>query len=71
MLRKEKILIFHIYFLNMDISLIMRLICLKMIIHVLRINLEGRVSHNFDIYIGLSFNLVAFRKGDFKKFTIK
>ena len=63
------VLLFHKYFLNMDISLIMRLICLKIVIHVLRIHLQGKVSQNFDI--GLSFNLVAFRKGAFKKFTIK
>ena len=66
---KRKILLFHKYFLNMDSSLIMRLICLKIVIHVLRIHLEGRVSQNFDI--GLSFDLVAFRKGTFQKFTIK
>ena len=66
---KRKILIFHKYFLNMEISLIMRLICLKIVLHVLRIHLGGRVSQNFDI--SLSFNLVAFRKGGFQKFTIK
>ena len=66
---KRKILIFHKYVLNMDISLIMRLICLEIVIHVLRIYLEGKLSQNCDI--GLSFNLVAFRKGGFQKFTIK
>ena len=66
---KRKIVIFIKYFLNMDISLIMILICLRIVIHVLRIHLEGRVSQNFDI--GFSFNLVAFRKGDFKQITIK
>ena len=53
----------------MDISLIMRLTYLKIAIHVLRMNLEGSVSQSFDI--GLSFNLVAFSRGDFKKCTIK
>ena len=62
---KRKILIFIKYFFNMDVSLIVRLICLRIVIHVLRIHLEGRVSQNVDI--GFSFNLVAFRKGDFKK----
>ena len=66
---QRKILIFHEYFFNMDISLIMSLICLKIVIHVLRIHLEEKGSQNFDI--GLSFNLVAFRNGGFQKFTIK
>ena len=60
----RKILIFHIYFMNMDISLIMRLTCLKTAIHALRINLEGIMSPNFDIL--LSFSLIAFRRGDNK-----
>ena len=64
-----KILIFHTYFLNMDISLIVRLTCLKIVIHVFRIHLERNLSQNFDIC--LSFNLVAFRRGDLKKNTIK
>ena len=66
---KRKIHIFHKYYFNMDISLIMRLTCLKIVILVLRIHLEGGVSQNVDIR--LSFNLVAFRKGGFQKFTIK
>ena len=66
---KREILIFHKYFFNMDISLIMRLICLKIVKHILRIHLEGRVSQNVDIR--LSFNLVAFRKGGFQEFTKK
>ena len=48
-------LIFHIYFLNKDISLNMRLTCLKMAIHVSEIHLEGRVSQNFDIDLSLNF----------------
>ena len=39
----------------MDISLIVRLTCLKTAIRVLWIHLEGSVSQNVDI--GLSFNL--------------
>ena len=43
-----KILIFHVYFFNIDISLIMALICLKTCMCVAEICLEGRVSQNFD-----------------------
>ena len=64
-----KILIFHKFILNMNISLIMRLTCLKIVIHVLKTHLEGRVSQYFDI--GLSFNLIAFRRGDFQTITIR
>ena len=35
---------FHIYFLNMDISLIIRVTCLKLSIHDARTHLEGSVS---------------------------
>ena len=66
---KRKILIFHKHFWNMDISLIIRLTCLKIAMHVFRIHLERSVSQNLDL--GLSFNLVAFRRGDFQQFTIK
>ena len=60
-----KILIFHKFILNMNISLIIRLTCLKIVRHVLKTHLEGRVSQNVDIC--LSFNLIAFRRGDFQK----
>ena len=62
-----KILIFHKFVLNMNISFIMRLICLKIVIHVLKTHLEGRVSQNVDI--GLSFNLIliALEGETFKK----
>ena len=63
----RKILTLHIYFLNMDISLTMRLICLRTAIHVLDVHLEGRVSQNFDT--GLSLNLIACRSGEFLKHT--
>ena len=65
----RRILILHIYFLNMDISLTMRLICLKTAIHALDTHLEGRVSQNFDTGLGLS--LIACRSGEFLKNTRK
>ena len=40
----KKILIFHIYFFNMDISLNMILTCLQTAVHVPEIHLEGGVS---------------------------
>ena len=40
-------------FFNMDISLIMALIFLKMCMHTTKVCSEGRISQNFDI--GLSF----------------
>ena len=64
-----EILIFHKFILNMNISLIMRLTCLKIVRHVFKTHLEGRVSQNFDIC--LSFNLIAFRRVDFPKITKK
>ena len=60
----KKILISRIYFLNKDISLDMRLTCLKIAMHVHETHLEGRVSQNFDI--GLSSNFIACRSGGFQ-----
>ena len=60
-----KTLIFHKLILNMNISLIMRLTCLRIVMHVLKTHLEGRVSQHFDI--DLSFNLIAFRGGTLTK----
>ena len=60
-----KILIFHVYFLNMDISLIIALICLKTCMCIAEIYTEGRVSQNFDI--GLSFCLMLCRKSNFER----
>ena len=60
-----KILFFHKFILNMNIALIMTLTCLKIVRHVLKTHLEERVSQNCDIC--LSFNLIAFRRRDFKK----
>ena len=48
-----KILIFHIYFLNMDISLIIALICLRICMYISDMYMEGRLSQIVDI--GLSF----------------
>ena len=39
---------FHIYFLNMDISLIIALICLKTCMCIFEICMEGRVSQNVE-----------------------
>ena len=52
-----KIHIFHVYFLNMDISLIIALTSLKMCICIAEICMEGSVTQNFDL--GLSFLFYA------------
>ena len=44
-----KILIFDIYFFNMDISLIIAHICLRICMYIPKIYMEGRVSQIFDI----------------------
>ena len=59
-----KILIFHVYFFNMDISII-ALICLKTCICIAEICLEGSVSQNFDL--GLSFCFMPYRKRNFER----
>ena len=64
MLRKGKYLFTITIFFTSIISLIMRLTCLKIAVHILRIHLEGSVFQNVDK--GLSLNLVAFRRGAFK-----
>ena len=43
----------HIYFFNMDISLIINITGMRIAIHLAETHLEGRVSQNFDT--GLSF----------------
>ena len=58
-------IIFHIYFLNMDFSLIMTLMCMKICIHSADICFEGSVSQNFDI--GLSFCFMVCRIWNFEK----
>ena len=54
-----KKLIFHIYFLNMDFSLILTLMCMKIFIHSAEICFKGSLSQNFDI--GLSFCFMVCR----------
>ena len=60
-----KILIFHVYFFNMDISLIIALICLKTCMYTAEICLEESVSQNVDI--GLSFCLMMFIMRELEK----
>ena len=55
-----KILIFHIYFVNMDISLIISLICLIICMYIPKMYMEGRVSQIFDK--GLSFCFIVYRR---------
>ena len=60
-----KTLIFHVYFFNMDISLIIAPICLKICMCTAEICMEGSVSQNFDL--GLSFCFMLCRKRHFEK----
>ena len=55
-----KILIFHIYFFNMDISLIIALICLRICMYIPYLCIEGSVSQIFDK--GLSFCFIVYRR---------
>ena len=55
--------IIHIYFFNMNISLIMNITGMGIAIHVAETRLEGRVSQNFDI--GLSFCFILCRRLNF------
>ena len=64
-----KIIIFHIYFFNMDNSLIIKLICLKIRMYIPWICLEGRMSQNFDI--GFSFHFIVCRRWELEKNTKK
>ena len=64
-----KILIFHVYFFNMDISLIIALICLKTCMCIAEICMEGRVSQNLDS--GLSFCFMPYRKRNFERICKK
>ena len=70
MLRIRKYSFSILYFLNMYISLTMRLTCMKTAIHVPETDLEGRVSQlKFSFYIGLSLDLMACKSGEFQKNT--
>ena len=55
-----KIIIFHIYFFNMDISLIISLICLTIRMYIPSMYLEGGVSQNVDI--GLCYCFIVCRR---------
>ena len=57
--------IFHVYFLNMDISLIIAPISLKICMCIAEIDMEGSVSQNFDL--GLSFCFMQCRRRHFEK----
>ena len=61
----EKIFIFHEYFFNTDISLIIGFIIMKIGIHVAEDCLEGTLSQNVDI--GLSFDFILCRSWNFGK----
>ena len=56
---------FHIHFLNMDISLVIKVTIMIISIHVAEIHCEGRVSQNFDI--GPRFYFILCRRVDFQK----
>ena len=60
-----RILIFHVYFFNMDISLIIALISLKTCMCTAGICMEGSMSQNFEL--GLSFCLMVCRRRTFEK----
>ena len=60
-----KTLIFHVYFFNMDISLIIAPICLNIYMCIAEIWMEGSVSQNFDL--GLSFCFMLCRRRNFEK----
>ena len=60
-----KIHIFDIYFFNMDVSLIIVLICLRIRMYIPKMYMEGRVSQIFDI--GFSFFFIECRRWKFKK----
>ena len=60
-----KILIFHVYFVNMDISLIIAHICLKTCMCIAEICMTKRVSQHFDL--GLSFCFMPYRKRNFER----
>ena len=57
--------IFHVYFLNMDISLIIAPISLKSCMCIAETYMEGSVSQNSDL--GLSFCFMQCRRRHFEK----
>ena len=50
----------HIYFFNIDISLIIAIICLRICMDIPKIYMEGSVSQIFDI--GFSFCFIVCRR---------
>ena len=66
MVGKNKILIFHQHFLNMDISLTFPLKLFKFLACILKIQTEESVSQNFDL--GPSFSFMKCRKKYFDFF---
>ena len=60
-------LFIYLYFLNMEISLIMNISGMETAIHVAKTRLKGRVSQNFDE--DLSFYFISCRRLNFKKNT--
>ena len=60
-----KILIFHVYFLIMDILLIIALISLKTCMCIAGLCMEGTISQNLEL--GLSFCLMVCRRRNFEK----
>ena len=60
---------FHLYFLNMDISLIMTVTCMTICRDVAKTRMEGSVSQIF--YLDFSFHFMEFRILEFEKNTKK
>ena len=57
--------IFHVYFFNMDISLIIAPISLKICMCIAEIYMEGSVSQN--LYLGLGLCFMQCRRRHFEK----
>ena len=62
---RELIIIFHIYFFNKDISLIIALICLKIWMYIPYMYMEEILSQIFDI--GFSFCFIVCRRWKLEK----
>ena len=62
-----KILIFDIYFFNMNISLIIEHICLRICMYIPKMYMDRMVSQIFDI--GFSFVLLCVEDDNLKKYT--
>ena len=64
-----KILIFHVYFFNIDISLIIALISLKTFMCIAGICMEGIMSQNFELGLSYCFMVCRSRNFEGKKIT--